>query len=61
MNNFLHSRHVASTHIRGDRDIVRFFTLPVGSYVILPVTAQAGMEGRFLLRLFTDDKSTVVR
>lgn len=61
MNHFLLSRHVASTHICPDRDIVRFFTLPAGSYVILPVTAQAGMEGKFLLRLFTDDKSTVVR
>lgn len=61
MNYFLHSHHVASTHIVADRDIVRFFTLPAGSYVILPVTAQAGMEGKFLLRIFTDDRLTVVR
>ena len=61
MNNFLHSRHVASTHIRADREIVRFFTLQAGSYVILPVTAHAGIEGKFLLRIYTDDKTTVVR
>ncbi|KAL4224574.1 hypothetical protein ACF0H5_015274 [Mactra antiquata] len=61
MTNFLHSKQVASTGIRADRDIVRFFTLPAGSYVIIPVTSSPGIEGKFYLRMFSDDREIVVR
>ena len=47
--------------MRTERDIVRFFTLEAGSYVILPVTVQAGIEGKFYLRIFTDNMKAVVR
>ncbi|XP_053384119.1 calpain-A-like isoform X2 [Mercenaria mercenaria] len=61
MNNFLNSKQIASTGVRAERDNVRFFTLPAGSYVIVPVTGKVGVEGNFCLRIFSDNRDIVVR
>ncbi|UYV77680.1 K02A2.6-like [Cordylochernes scorpioides] len=41
------------------RETVTFFTLPPGDFVILPCTAQPNCDTKFLLRILTDEQSTI--
>ena len=41
------------------REVVTFFTLPPGDYVVVPQTGVAHCEGKFLLRIFTDEHSNI--
>lgn len=41
------------------REVVTFFTLPPGDYVVVPQTGIAHCEGKFLLRIFTDEHSNI--
>ena len=33
-----------------------FFTLPPGDFIVVPQTAQPHCDGKFLLRIFTDEQ-----
>ncbi len=39
---------------RGLREVTVRFKLPPGKYVIIPCTKKAGIEGDFLLRIFSE-------
>jgi Calpain large subunit, domain III len=41
------------------REVVTFFTLPPGDYVVVPQTSVPHCEGKFLLRIFTDEHSNI--
>ena len=41
------------------REVVTFFTLPPGDYVVVPQTGAPHCEGKFLLRIFTDEHSNI--
>jgi len=41
------------------REVVTFFTLPPGDYVVVPQTGLPHCEGKFLLRIFTDEHSNI--
>jgi len=41
------------------REVVTFFTLPPGDYVVVPQTGVPHCEGKFLLRIFTDEHSNI--
>ncbi|XP_052800225.1 calpain-A-like isoform X2 [Mya arenaria] len=58
---FATSKPIATVGILAERDMVSFSTLPAGGYVVVPCTARAGLEGKYCLRMFTDDKDAVIR
>jgi hypothetical protein len=41
------------------REVVTFFTLPPGDYIVLPQTAIPNCDGKFLLRILTDEQSNI--
>lgn len=41
------------------REVVTFFTLPPGDYIIVPQTNVPNQDGKFLLRIFTDEQSNI--
>ncbi|ODM96584.1 Calpain-B, partial [Orchesella cincta] len=41
------------------REVATFFALPPGEYVIIPQTKLPNCEARFLLRILTDEQSTI--
>ncbi|XP_072398094.1 calpain-9-like isoform X1 [Diabrotica undecimpunctata] len=41
------------------REVVTFFTLPSGDYIVVPQTNIPNLEGKFLLRIFTDEQSVI--
>ncbi|XP_065568283.1 calpain-11-like isoform X2 [Artemia franciscana] len=41
------------------REVVTFFTLPPGDYIIVPQTAHPNCDAKFLLRIFTDEQSII--
>jgi len=41
------------------REVATFFALPPGEYVIVPQTKGPNCEARFLLRILTDEQSTI--
>ncbi|KAJ8299094.1 hypothetical protein KUTeg_023154 [Tegillarca granosa] len=56
---FIHNKLYVASDVEESRDNVGFFSLPSGCYVILPVTSFTGMEGKFLLRIFTDQTAVI--
>ncbi|OWF50689.1 calpain-2 catalytic subunit-like [Mizuhopecten yessoensis] len=48
-----------STGLRQNRENAGFYILPAGHYLVLPVTANPEMEGKFMLRIFTEGDSSV--
>jgi hypothetical protein len=41
------------------REVVTFFTLPPGDYIVVPQTNIPNLDGKFLLRVFTDEQSNI--
>ncbi|CAH0563874.1 unnamed protein product [Brassicogethes aeneus] len=41
------------------REVVTFFTLPPGDYIVVPQTNIPNLDGKFLLRIFTDEQSNI--
>ena len=41
------------------REVVTFFTLPPGDYIVVPQTAVPNCDGKFLLRILTDEQSNI--
>ncbi|XP_049817199.1 calpain-9-like isoform X2 [Aethina tumida] len=41
------------------REVVTFFTLPPGDYIVVPQTNIPNLDGKFLLRIFTDEQSKI--
>ncbi|XP_071546389.1 calpain-9-like [Panulirus ornatus] len=41
------------------RETVTFFTLPPGDYMVVPHTAHANSDAKFLLRILTDEQSNI--
>ncbi|XP_014247498.1 calpain-9-like isoform X2 [Cimex lectularius] len=41
------------------REVVTFFTLPPGDYIIVPQTNIPNCDGKFLLRILTDEQSNI--
>ncbi|XP_056640936.1 calpain-9-like isoform X2 [Diorhabda sublineata] len=41
------------------REVVTFFTLPPGDYIVVPQTNMPNLDGKFLLRIFTDEQSNI--
>ncbi|XP_060523327.1 calpain-9-like isoform X2 [Cylas formicarius] len=41
------------------REVVTFFTLPPGDYIVVPQTNVPNLDGKFLLRIFTDEHSNI--
>ncbi|XP_034250609.1 calpain-9-like isoform X2 [Thrips palmi] len=41
------------------REVATFFTLPPGDYIVVPQTDRPGQEGKFLLRMLTDEHSNI--
>ncbi|XP_018324293.1 calpain-9 isoform X2 [Agrilus planipennis] len=41
------------------REVVTFFTLPAGDYIVVPQTNVPNLDGKFLLRIFTDEQSNI--
>jgi len=41
------------------REVATFFALPPGEYVIIPQTKIPNCEAKFLLRILTDEQSTI--
>ncbi|XP_046990886.1 calpain-9-like [Schistocerca americana] len=41
------------------REVVTFFTLPPGDYIVVPQTNVPNCDGKFLLRIFTDEQSNI--
>ncbi|XP_075234910.1 calpain-1 catalytic subunit-like [Lycorma delicatula] len=41
------------------REVVTFFTLPPGDYIIVPQTNVPNCDGKFLLRILTDEQSNI--
>ncbi|CAG2060478.1 unnamed protein product, partial [Timema podura] len=42
------------------REVVTFFTLPPGDYIVLPQTNVPNCDGKFLLRILTDEQTFLV-
>ncbi|XP_069361000.1 calpain-2 catalytic subunit-like [Maniola hyperantus] len=47
------------THSSRAREVVTFFTLPAGQYLVVPHAHRAHVEAAFLLRILTDDHTDV--
>ncbi|XP_026745234.1 calpain-11-like isoform X2 [Trichoplusia ni] len=47
------------THESRAREVVTFFTLPAGRYLVVPHTRRAHTDAAFLLRILTDEQSDV--
>ncbi|RVE40399.1 hypothetical protein evm_014951, partial [Chilo suppressalis] len=47
------------THESRAREVATFFTLPAGQYLVVPHTARPHTAAAFLLRILTDDHTTV--
>lgn len=47
------------THESRAREVVTFFTLPAGQYLVVPHTHRPHVEAAFLLRILTDDHTDV--
>lgn len=41
------------------REVVTFFTLPPGDYIVVPQTNIPNCDGKFLLRILTDEQSNI--
>ncbi|EEB14001.1 Calpain A, putative [Pediculus humanus corporis] len=41
------------------REVVTFFTLPPGDYIVVPQTNVPNCDSKFLLRIFTDEQSNI--
>ncbi|KAL1497954.1 hypothetical protein ABEB36_008833 [Hypothenemus hampei] len=41
------------------REVVTFFTLPPGDYIVVPQTNVPNLDGKFLLRILTDEQSNI--
>ncbi len=41
------------------REVVTFFTLPPGDYIVVPQTSVPNCDGKFLLRILTDEQSNI--
>lgn len=41
------------------REVVTFFTLPPGDYIVVPQTSVPNCDSKFLLRIFTDEQSNI--
>ena len=41
------------------REVVTFFTLPPGEYIVMPQTNVPNCDGKFLLRILTDEQSNI--
>ena len=41
------------------REVVTFFTLPPGDYIVVPQTQVPNCDGKFLLRILTDEQSNI--
>ncbi|CAG9767125.1 unnamed protein product [Ceutorhynchus assimilis] len=41
------------------REVVTFFTLPPGDYIVVPQTNIPNVDGKFLLRILTDEQSNI--
>lgn len=41
------------------REVVTFFTLPPGDFIVVPQTNVPDCDGKFLLRIFTDEQSNI--
>merc|ERR1711953_1270706 len=41
------------------REVVTFFTLPPGEYIVVPQTNVPNCDGKFLLRILTDEQSNI--
>ncbi|CAH0387534.1 unnamed protein product [Bemisia tabaci] len=41
------------------REVVTFFTLPPGDYIVVPQTNVPNCDAKFLLRIFTDEQSNI--
>lgn len=41
------------------REVVTFFTLPPGDYIVVPQTNIPNLDGKFLLRILTDEQSNI--
>ncbi|KAG8226694.1 hypothetical protein J437_LFUL005509 [Ladona fulva] len=41
------------------REVVTFFTLPPGDYIVVPQTSIPDCDGKFLLRILTDEQSNI--
>lgn len=48
-----------STGLHQKRENTGFYVLPAGYYLVLPVTGVQEMEGKFLLRIFTEGDSSI--
>ncbi|CAH2092507.1 unnamed protein product [Euphydryas editha] len=47
------------THESRAREVVTFFTLPAGQYLVVPYTHRPHVEAAFLLRILTDDHTDI--
>jgi hypothetical protein len=41
------------------REVATFFTLPPGDYIVVPQTNIPNCDGKFLLRILTDEQSNI--
>jgi len=41
------------------REVVTFFTLPPGDYIVVPQTNVPNCDAKFLLRILTDEQSNI--
>ena len=41
------------------REVVTFFPLPPGDYIVVPQTNVPNCDGKFLLRILTDEQSNI--
>lgn len=55
----LPQRALDVTHESRAREVVTFFTLPAGQYLVVPHTHRPHVEAAFLLRILTDDHTDV--
>ncbi|KAI5754596.1 hypothetical protein M8J77_009837 [Diaphorina citri] len=54
-----HTKPLDVTNHSVAREVVTFFTLPPGDFIVVPQTNVPDCDGKFLLRIFTDEQSNI--
>uniref|UniRef100_A0A8D8Q5N7 Calpain-1 catalytic subunit n=2 Tax=Cacopsylla melanoneura TaxID=428564 RepID=A0A8D8Q5N7_9HEMI len=54
-----HTKPLDVTNHSVAREVVTFFTLPPGDFIVVPQTNVPDCDGKFLLRIYTDEQSNI--